>query len=402
MTFTEADEVRSYEYRLRRRVEDVLHSNGHLALCELVSRCEGAFPVDVLSALSQLGNAKLTGASWNTGRQANVDEELCSNSDDLPEPHPADFDWRFAQATRTYLTDLVVSLTSAASPILLLCAPTLLGELRRKDRNPVLIDHNEGAIKSLTAAGYLGAIEADIFDTELPIAQETVDMCVIDPPWYPEHYRTCLAHAARALRPNGIAWVSLLPPLTRPTAVADRRGIIQEAILLGFDIVSLESSRLAYEVPPFENATLKALSIDCGTWRRGDLLGLKKVLTVSPERVSEVPAERWQTFLLGKRQIKLRHREGQLNGFSAVRIAGSQTLLSVSRRFPHRDQIDVWSSRNVAFSVSNIEPLQAALDVLKENKSLQEAVSIAALKTSLNTLETRQLTHVLEELTHQF
>src|SRR5580693_4388267 len=128
MTLTEADEVRTYEYRLRRRVEDVLHSNGHLALCELVSRCEGAFPVDVLSAVSQLGNAKLTGASWNTGRQANVDEELCSNLDDLPEPHPADFDWRFAQATRTYLTDLVVSLTSAASPILLLCAPTLLGE----------------------------------------------------------------------------------------------------------------------------------------------------------------------------------------------------------------------------------------------------------------------------------
>jgi hypothetical protein len=400
MTFTEADEVRSYEYRLRRRVEDVLHSNGHLALCELVSRCEGAFPVDVLSAVSQLGNAKLTGASWNTGRQANVDEELSLNLDDLPEPHPADFDWRFAQATRAYLTDLVVSLTSAASPILLLCAPTLLGELRRKDRNPVLIDHNEETIKSLTAAGHLGAIEADIFDTELPIAQETVDMCVIDPPWYPEHYRTCLAHAARALRLNGIAWVSLLPPLTRPTAVADRRGIVQEAMLLGFDIVSLESSRLAYEVPPFENATLRALSIDCGTWRRGDLLGLRKVLSVSPERMSEVPAEKWQTFLLGKRQIKLRHREGKLNGFSAVPIAGGQTLLSVSRRFPHRHQIDVWNSRNVAFSVSNIEPLQTALGVLRENKSLQEAVSTAALKSSLNTLETQQLTHVLEELTH--
>jgi cellulose biosynthesis protein BcsQ len=41
-----------------------------------------------------------------------------------------------------------------------------------------------------------------------------------------------------------------------------------------------------------------------------DLLGFRKVVTVSVERVSEPPLETWDTFLLGTIQVKLRSREG--------------------------------------------------------------------------------------------
>src|SRR5258708_6078478 len=264
MTSREPNELRSYEDRLKRRIQEVLRSNGHIPLCELVSQCEGAFPLDVLSAISQLGDAKLTGASWVGDRTTNADIKPCISSDSLPEPHPADFDWRFVRTTRQYLTNLVVSGTSETSQILLMCAPTLLGELRQQHRNAVLIDHNEATINGLTGAGNLGAVTADIFDSELPLAQETFEVCVIDPPWYPEHYRNCLVHAARALQLNGVAWMSLLPPLTRPTAIADRRAILQEAILFGFDIVSLEAGGLFHEVPPFQNTKFTALSAVCG------------------------------------------------------------------------------------------------------------------------------------------
>ena len=193
--------------------------------------------------------------------------------------------------------------------------------------------------------------------------------------------------------------MSLLPSLTRPTATADRRALVQEAVLLGFDVVSLEPSRLCYETPPFEMETLRALSITCPSWRRGDLLGLKKVCRVSPERTSEIPVERWRSFLVRKIQIKLRYREGKLRGFSAQPIGGSQTLLSVSRRFPLRNLIDVWNSRNVAFSVSNTEPLETALTAVQDRKTIEDAVSCASSKASLNAVETQELMNVVTRLT---
>ena len=173
---------------------------------------------------------------------------------------------------------------------------------------------------------------------------------------------------------------------------------MQEATLLGFDIVSLQPGRLDYEVPRFERATLNALSIHCGPWRRGDLLELRKVFAVSPGRSSEAPTEKWQTFVFGRNQVKLRDREGKLTGFSAHAIDGQHTLLSVSRRFPHRHQIDVWNSDNVAYSVSNLEPLRIALAALEQKKSLDQAIMEASTAVSLNAIETQQLTLVLRDV----
>lgn len=397
MTIRETDELRNYIDRLKRRIEDVLRSDGQLSLCELISRCEGAFPGDVLNAIGELGDAKLVGV--NSVLNNGPNRVLSPESDILPEPHPADFDWRFSGATREYLTSVVSASVSESSKILLLCVPTLLDALRQKGRQAVLIDHNQATIRSLIGAGHLGAIFGDIFDADLPLEEEQFDVCIIDPPWYPEHYRNSLFHAARALRTGAVAWMSLLPSLTRPTAIADRRAVIQEAVLLGFDVISLERSRLSYETPPFEMATLRALSISCGSWRKGDLLGLKKVCNVSPERTSEIPVEKWRTFLVNRIQIKLRSKEGRFRGFSAQPIAGSETLLSVSRRFPYRHLIDVWNSRNLAFSVSNTEPLEIALDAIENRKTLQDAICQAVSKSSLDAVEAQELTHMLTQLT---
>lgn len=401
MTHSDTDEMHLYSTRLKRRVQELLHANGQTNFCELVKQCEGAFPSDVLSTLKELGDASLTGASWpsNSVVPDSRERESRSGLELLPDPHPADFDWRFHPVSRQYLSELIVSRTSEFSKILLLCAPTLMGELHNRKRNAVLVDRNQATANALASTGHPNTVVADIFAPDLPLPHDAFDVCVMDPPWYPEHYRNCLIHAAKALRLHGNLFMSLLPPLTRPTAIADRRAILQEALLLGFDIISLRPSHLAYEIPPFEQATLSALAIRCAPWRRGDLLELRKVLSVSASRTSEAPTETWQTFVFGRTQVKLRHREGKFTGFSADPIEGQRTLLSVSRRFPHRDQIDVWNSRNVAYSVSNVEPLRIALGALEAKKSWEQAIADASIATALNQTETEQLGRVLRDVT---
>jgi hypothetical protein len=401
MSNSATQEMYLYSSRLKRRIQELLHTHGQMCFCDLVKQCEGAFPSDVLLALKELGDSSLTGASLSTNTFIPDIKEPDPGSilELLPEPHPADFDWRFHGNSRRFLTELLVSRTSETSKILLLCAPTLLCELHNRGRNAALIDHNQATANALSVTGHLSTIVADIFTSDLPLPQDTFDICVMDPPWYPEHYRSCLIHAAKAVRLDGTLLMSLLPPLTRPTAIADRRAILQEALLLGFDIVSLLPSRLLYEVPPFEQATLNALEIHCASWRRGDLLELRKTVAVSPSRTSEMPAEKWQTFVFGRTQVKLRHRKGKLTGFSADPLDGQKTLLSVSRRFPHRDQIDVWNSRNIAYSVSNVEPLRIALAALEKKKPLEEAISDASTASALSPIETEQLARVLKDVT---
>ena len=401
MTNNATQETYLYTARLKRRIQELLHANGQMRFCDLVKQCEGAFPTDVLSALKELGDSSLTGISWSTNSIRPCTEKAASGSllELLPDPHPADFDWRFHRDSRQLLTELLVSRTSETSKILLLCAPTLLCELRSKKRTAVLVDHNQATANALSATGHLGTIVADIFSSDLPLSPDTFDVCVMDPPWYPEHYRSCLIHAAKALRLNGALLMSLLPPLTRPTAIADRRAILQEALQLGFDIVSLLPSHLVYDIPPFEEATLNALEIHCTPWRRGDLLELRKTLAVSASRTSEMPTEAWQTFVFGRTQVKLRLREGKLTGFSAYLIEGQKTLLSVSRRFPYRSQIDVWNSHNVAYSLSNVEPLRIALVALEKKKPWKEALSDASSGSALTPTQTEQLARVLTDIT---
>ena len=401
MTNNATQETYLYSARLKRRIQELLHANGQLHFCDLLKQCEGAFPTDVLSALKELGDSSLTGINWSTNSSTPCTKESISGSalELLPDPHPADFDWRFHRDSRHLLTELLVSRTSESSKILLLCAPTLLYELRNKKRNAVLVDHNQATANALSATGHLGTIVADIFSADLPLPQDTFDVCVMDPPWYPEHYRSCLIHAATALRLNGSLLMSLLPPLTRPTAIADRRAILQEALVLGFDVASLLPGQLVYEVPPFEQATLNALEIHCAPWRQGDLLELRKSVAVSASRTSEMPIESWQTFVFGRTQVKLRPREGKLTGFSADPIEGQKTLQSVSRRFPYRSQIDVWNSQNIAYSVSNVKPLRIALAALEKSKSWEEALSDASIASGLNSDETEQLGRVLRDVT---
>lgn len=107
--------------------------NGPHDFASIVRAAEGAYPTDVLAALRHLEDEKQAYVSssgqW-THRENPVpiptvlthsEDRTSEPSDDLPEAHPVDFDWRFSRST---ITDLAKRITpSATESVAILGAP---------------------------------------------------------------------------------------------------------------------------------------------------------------------------------------------------------------------------------------------------------------------------------------
>jgi len=71
----------------------------------------------------------------------------------------------------------------------------------------------------------------------------TFHAVIADPPWYTEHYKAFLVRAADILHDGGLLLLSVLPWLTRPSAIDDRRDILKYARIL--DSISVTDGRAA-------------------------------------------------------------------------------------------------------------------------------------------------------------
>jgi hypothetical protein len=148
-----------YRAELTLRLQHELR-RGHLTFKDLVGSAEGAYPSDVLFVLSTLQTAGESGLVASRlladARNAEQTEEasgcrsqqLTENSDDLPEPHPLDFDWRFSQNALLNLQKEI-----RATPddrIAVLGAPTLFMKLVDSGLNTHLFDKNPHVIQHWT------------------------------------------------------------------------------------------------------------------------------------------------------------------------------------------------------------------------------------------------------------
>jgi len=259
------------------------------------------------------------------------------------------------------------------SKIALLGTPSLFLYLMQSGADAVLFDRSQSLIADLHAAGFQkNLIRHDMFQPFHHIRKK-FQVALADPPWYPEFFEAFTIRASELLCEQGLLLLSILPWLTRPSAITDRAEIISFASKAGFDLIEVNPQFFRYETPTFELASLDTQGIKCGDWRSGDLYAFRKVKehTVSPH-VSPVPGEaEWDEFRFGNLKVKLRHRDdkGQ-RGFHARPISGRAPVLqTVSRRWPLRSEIDLWTSGNVAYTVQGLQPLRAAFQMLQKGKT---------------------------------
>jgi hypothetical protein len=396
----------AYEAQLEARLQELL-KNGPRSLQILVAGSEGAYPTDVLAALRRLqktGSIKETqNREWlsiDTRGQpielrADLETPPRSNEPEFPEPHPLDFDWRFDARTLESLDRILEELNSTS--IAILGAPTLFKYLVDRGKHAHLFDRNTQIVQFLKRSGYQAVSQCDLSCYSPELQFECV---VADPPWYLDYYQAFLVTSHKFLVAEGKLLLSILPRLTRPSAVADREQITTLASRHGFDLIRTEPGLLHYLSPPFEAEALKMEGLDLPIWRSGDLCMYVRTArdVVASQDFQTGDNRAWRTFNVGPMIVKVKWdgtHETEKFSFQKVAGASSMRLRSVSRRSPLRSGINLWTSRNLALNVTRPDLACQSLQLLLEGHRCQEVVKALVTAGELSKTEADHLNELL-------
>lgn len=395
----------TYVESLRTRLLLVL-SRSPARFEHLLQEAEGAYPTDVQQALHDLeseGKLRLTSSGeWATFQEAShpaagkpAEPQAAPSaalSNDLPEPHPLDFDWRFADDAIHLITGQLRA--RCTGNIAVLGAPTVFRCLVDRGLPAHLFDKNDVVLEHLRKRGYHAFTKIDLLCPG-PLPFDRFECAVADPPWYPEHYEGFIDASRTLLKMDGRLFLSVLPRLTRPGAEETRETMLAYAAARGFEVTNIIPSGLTYVSPPFEAAALKSEGLVLGHWRTADLFELQKRVDVPNSTRHLRDPDAWQNFLLGSVQVRLLPTQSGA-GFKLHSDPKNWRLRSVSRRSPARTNINVWTSRNLALTVSDTRPLISAFQLLQAGLQVQEAVAQASMKHHLDNSESRQLREVID------
>lgn len=417
---------KEYERLLRVHILSLLSARP-ASFCEIVRHAGGAFPTDVrksLHSLSTQGHVRVRRERYSLGREKaqsllspfsirgnpihendrTLERRSARKTPVLADPHPADYDWRFTIQSMAKVSQLLKH-GADGSKIALLGTPALFLYLMQRGADAVLFDRSQSLIADLHAAGFQrNLIRHDMFEPFHHIPRK-FQVALADPPWYPEFFKAFTIRASELLCEEGLLLLSILPWLTRPSAISDRAEIIDFASRVGFDLIEVSPQFFRYETPTFEFAALNTQGIRCGDWRSGDLYAFRKVREQTERpHVPPIPGEaQWDDFRFGNLKVKLRHRDdkGQ-RGFHARPISGNAPVLqTVSRRWPLRSEIDLWTSGNVAYTVQGLQPLRAAFKMLQKGKSPDRVGHEVAAQYALPRDNEQSLVQLLKELTEK-
>jgi hypothetical protein len=149
-----------------------------------------------------------------------------------------------------------------------------------------------------------------------------------------------------------------------------------------------------YTTPLFEHETLGAFGLaDVGQWRSGDLVAATVESLGSWREPPVLEEPQWRRFVLGSQVIAAREGPSETQfgavAFDAPERDGSFLIKSVSSRYPVRERLTVWTSRNrgLVGRGGGLEVLQflaklasgrAPVDLLRES-AIESAESLRVL-----------------------
>jgi len=407
MTIQSFNAQETYTASLAERLHSIANSaprDTGLLLYYFLTKSKGAYPVDVVATLERLGIpfledeqahriTKLTAAIKRpkTGRVSSI----------FADPHPADYDWRFASDSIAVLADRLFT-AAKAKPIALLGTKTLFPYLYDKGAKTTLFNKSAALLGDLRQAGYgTGLVECNLCHP-LTEGENAYQVAFADPPWYLDYYQAFLQRASELLMPNGTLYLSVLPVLTRPDASVDRAQILHLAATLGLELIAEEDAALFYETPLFEQQALSAQGLYCNNWRSGDLWVFQKARQPLTETTvaGRIVEPEWREYRIGSRRIKVNTQpsnEGKVFSYRSADPEGS-VFTQVSRRSPFRNLIDVWSSDNQAYTVTRSSVLDYYLNELEANDSLEHVSELIRKNHSVSQVERVELIALLQEL----
>lgn len=185
--------------------------------------------------------------------------------------------------------------------------------------------------------------------------------------------RAFLWSASELLAEGGILLTSFPAAGTRPGVVRERDEFLEWSAPAGMLLVSDDPGGVCYQTPPFEAAALRAAGFEVVpmSWRRGDLLTLRKIPTsTSMERPHPPADEGWTKFVIDEIPLFVRvssHDQHVLPAPLLEQLVAGDVLASVSRRHPARAHVVMWSSLNRVYGSLAAVTVAAIVDALARN-----------------------------------
>lgn len=388
--------------RLRAMLMQML-GDGIESFLDLAASMRGAWPIETLTVLRNLlEDGSISSLQFERLMLPAPSKKynLPSAWDALPQPHPLHYDWRFSPPTVQYFLTLIGHDKDA--PIALLGVPSLYRPLRQLGRPVWLYDINAGLAIGMTAEESACFVCGDL--AHPAEERKTFNFAIADPPWYLEHYTSFFEQMQNLLSPGGRALVSMLPPMTRPSATKDRTEILARAEALGFDLEQVFEDCLSYDTPPFEAAALSHENLILPTWRKADLYIFKKSLR-RPQRDERWPRPAnaeplWSLYTFKDCSIAVRQEEN-LRGeftFRSCSNTGATILQSVSRRSEARLNANLWSSQNHALILSRTDCVGELLRRFSEKMNIDSILNAICTTYALDHKSRSELKRLLDVL----
>lgn len=351
----------NYNEKIINRVKYAI-KKGEKNFGKICQYCDGAFPLDVLSALYEIN--KFT------------EIEIYKDSSDIisginsfiqPEPHPIDYDWRFTLKTAKLIVDYIRNM---GNKIALFGVPSIYNMFNSDNNKITLFDRNPFFNNSEKKNRKSKVITQDLSQ---PLSQKFgyYDVIVMDPPWYADHYESWLENALKLSKNDSIIIITLFPPLIRPSASEERERLLNLFAKIG-NVYKL-AYKVEYETPIFEIETLKGLNLPIlKNWRLGDLYSIHVKNRSIPYPFRHPKEPDWNRYCINSQIIAI--KEDPSDNYEKLEVKsiyedGSYLLRSVSARETIREKIDFWTSRNRCLSIKGRKRLKKFLFELTEGTS---------------------------------
>lgn len=319
-----------------------------------------------------------------------------------PISHPLDYDWRFTSSTAASLVQAVTRALEARPRSLVahLGSPsTFVHAVEHSHSHPhTLIERNPAMIGALDASGH-NIVQLDLLQQAPPYLSAAA--AILDPPWYPLDSLAFVHAAALICEPGAVVYLCQPTLATRPGIEQERRQLLADLPVYGFDLQHVHENAARYVTPHFEAMSLRSAvhRLQAPTdWRTGDIFELRRNRCSPPVFVprSQNDADvEWIDAEFDIVRIKLR----DAGGHDLESIVANDVLDSVSRRDPIRKDIGFWTSGNRVFALSRPKLIGTLIslcdsDYMNANFSL-DRMTAEAIKLGLGASLARRLFDVL-------
>ncbi len=363
-------------------------------------------------SLTKLGHLAVSGYPfyvWPSINIAAVNVQFDTIEKNMPHGHPQQYQYWFNSSTCEKILRIAVEMMTSQRPRLAFIGSPLLSlyfHLAFPEWPITVIDISEVILEYLRPFfhGQVNMIIADVRQKPAPLELGIHDVVFIDPPFYPDYYRSFLGWANSMQNDGGLLFAVLFGTAVKGNNI--ERKIVMDEISKHYVFIKSYDDLLKYSVPRFEKHTYRTKlpnNINISDWRQNTLGVFSKCIVYAEPHFYEEDDE-WIEYKFGKKRIIVRKQSNNNSDLFFLRPLSdnSPILTSVSRKNPDRQSISLWTSDNEVYTASK-SALNLVHAILREMgpDGIVQDTAICGLERMYGSNKTQEVLCILRHLSKE-